>query len=66
MKVLYRVDGRNLDGIAALMQKVFIDGNDEMFDARRKFFDKYMDYEKINGMSASEFIFKRIDHEISG
>ena len=63
MKVLYRVDGRNLNGIAALMQKVFVDGNDDMFNARMKFFDEHMNYIKTNGMTAGEFIFKTIAKE---
>lgn len=64
MKVLYRVDGKDLNGIAALMQKVFIEGKDEMYNARLNFFDKYCNYQKANGMSASEFIFRQISKEL--
>ena len=64
MKVLYRVDGRNLPAIAALMQKIFIDGKDDLFDARMKFFDKHLDYVKANGMTASNFIFKTVAKEL--
>ena len=64
MKILYRVDGRDLNGISALMQKVFIDGKDELFEARKKFFDEHLDYVKANGMTASEFIFKTIAKEL--
>lgn len=64
MKVLYRVDGKNLKGIAAAMQKVFIEGKDEMFAARKKFFDEHMNYIKANGTTAAEFIFKTIAHEL--
>ena len=60
MKVLYRVDGKNLQGIAALMKKVFIDGNDELFEAREKFFNEHMNYMAANGTTASEFIYKTI------
>ncbi|MBQ4403068.1 MAG: CDP-glycerol glycerophosphotransferase family protein [Selenomonadaceae bacterium] len=60
MNVLYRVDGRDLEGIAALMQKIFIEGNDPMFNARKKFFDEHLNYVKHNGTTASEFIFKNI------
>ena len=63
MKVLYRVDGRDLNGIAALVQKVFVEGKDDMFDARMKFFDEHMNYIKTNGMTAGEFIFKTIAKE---
>lgn len=65
MKVLYRVDGKDFNAIAALIQKVFIEGNDELFDARLKFFDKYFNYQKANGMLASEFIFKKINDELN-
>ncbi len=64
MKILYRVDGKDLKGIAELMQKIFIAGNDEMFEARREFFDKHMNYMAANGMTASEFIFKTISSEL--
>lgn len=64
MKVLYRVDGRDLRGIAALMQRVFINGNDDMFEARMKFFDENMNYMKANGITAGEFIFKTIAKEL--
>ena len=64
MKVLYRVDGKNLKGISELVQKVFIEGKDEMFNARQKFFDKHMNYMAANNMTASEFIFKTISKEL--
>ena len=64
MQILYRVDGRDLKNIAALMQKVFIDGKDDLFDARMKFFDKYFNYPKHNGISASEFIYNTIAKEL--
>lgn len=65
MQVSYRVDGRDLNGIANLMQKVFIDGNDEMYQSRRDFFDKYLNYVKANGMTASEYIFKNITQTLA-
>lgn len=64
MKILYRVDGGDLNGIAELIQKIFIEGNDELFDARLKFFDEHFNYKKFNGMLASEYIFKQISKEI--
>ena len=64
MKITYRVDGRDLKGIAQMIQKIFIEGNDEMYDARLKFFDKYLDYVKANGMTASEYIYKNISDEL--
>ena len=64
MKILYRVDGRNLNAIGALMQKVFIEGKDDLFNARMKFFDEHLNYMKANGMTASEFIFKTLSKEL--
>ena len=64
MKVLYLVDGKDFNGISKLISEVFIKGNDELFDDRINFFSKYLDYKKINGMSASEYIFKNINKEI--
>ena len=64
MNVLYRVDGKNLKGISELMQKIFINGEDYMFDSRKKIFDEYLNYMQANGMAASEFIFKTISKEL--
>ena len=64
MKVLYRVDGRDFNGISNFIENVLINGNDEMFETRRRFFDEHFNYKKINGILASEFIFKAIDQEI--
>ena len=60
----YLVDGRDLNGIATLMQKVFIEGDDPKRSAREKFFDEYLNYYKHNGMTASEFIYKNIRNEL--
>ena len=56
----YCVDGRDFDAIAATMQRVFIEGDDYKATERRAVFDKYLNYPKYNGMSASEFIYKNI------
>ena len=66
MKVTYRVDGRDLNGIASLINEVFIKGNDEMYDARMEFFDKHYNYVKDNGILASEYIYKNITQELGG
>ena len=58
--VSYLVDGQDLDAIAATIQRVIIDGNDDKATARRKLFDKYLNYPKINGMLAGEFIYRSI------
>ena len=56
----YCVDGRDLNGIAALMKRIFIDGDDFKRDERRKVFDERLNYFKRNGVTASEFIFRHI------
>ncbi|MBR2732871.1 MAG: CDP-glycerol glycerophosphotransferase family protein [Selenomonadaceae bacterium] len=58
--VSYLVDGQDLDAIAATIQRVIIDGNDDKASARRKLFDKYLNYPKVNGMLAGEFIYRSI------
>ena len=64
MKILYRVDGKDLKGISELLQKIFIAGEDDMREPRRLFFDKHMNYFQANGTTASEFIFKTIVKEL--
>ncbi|MBR1806369.1 MAG: CDP-glycerol glycerophosphotransferase family protein, partial [Selenomonadaceae bacterium] len=64
LDVSYCVDGRDFDGIAALIRKVFVDGNDPLKDARQKLFDELLNYVKRNGMFASEFIFRAIADEL--
>ena len=63
---MYLVDGRDLKGITALMQKIFVDGRDPKRAERKEFFDKYLNYYKHNGMSASEFIYRNICDELKG
>jgi len=60
----YLVDGKDLDAIAATMQRVFIEGDDYKAAERREVFDKYLNYPKFNGMSASDFIYKSIADEL--
>ena len=60
LKASYTVNGKNLDEIAATIQKVFIEGDDYKAQERKEVFDKYLNYPKANGMLASEFIYKSI------
>ena len=62
-RVSYLVDGKDLEGIAAIIQKVFIEGDDYKANEREKVFDEYLNYQKHNGMLASEFIYKSIADE---
>ena len=61
MKVLYRVDGRDFNGISNFIENILIKNNDIMFESRMKFFNEHFNYKDINGILASEFIFKTID-----
>ncbi|MBE8954286.1 MAG: CDP-glycerol glycerophosphotransferase family protein [Quinella sp. 2Q5] len=60
MNVTYRVDGRDLQAIADMMEMVFIQGHDPLKSERLKFFNEHMNYVKHNGMTASEFIYRSI------
>ena len=60
LKASYLVDGQDLEGIAATIKRVFIDGDDYKSAERKKVFDKYLNYPKFNGMLASEFIYRSI------
>ena len=64
LEASYCVDGRDFDAITAMMQRVFIDGDDYKAAERRAVFDKYLNYPKANGMLASEFIYKNIADEL--
>lgn len=66
LKASYTVDGKNLDSISATMQRVFIEGDDYKAAERKVVFDKYLNYPKYLGMSASEFIYKNIVDDLKG
>ena len=60
LKASYLVDGKDFKGIAAILHRIFIEGKDDKAAARKKVFDKYLNYPKANGMLASEFIYQKI------
>ena len=66
VKASYTVDGKNLNAIAAMIRKVIIEGDDYKVQERREVFDKHLNYPKDNGMSASEFVYKKIAAELNG
>ena len=66
MRVLYRADGRDHKAIAAFIENVLIKKKDSMAGARKQFFDTHFNYQRDNGMLASEYIFKAIDRELNG
>ena len=59
----YLVDGSDLKAIAAIIQRVIIDGDDYKAAERKAVFDKSLNYPEANGMLASEFIYKNIADE---
>ena len=61
--VSYCVDAQDLDAIAATIQHVFIDADDYKAAARRGVFNKYLNYPKVNGTLAGEFIYRSIADE---
>ncbi|MBE8951896.1 MAG: hypothetical protein SR1Q7_01975, partial [Quinella sp. 1Q7] len=63
LNVSYLVDGQDLDAIAAMIQRVIIDGNDYRAADRREVFDKYLNSPKVNGVLASEFIYRSVVDE---
>ena len=65
LKVSYTVDGQNFEAIAAMIQRVIIEGDDYKAAERKEIFDKYLNYPKTNGMLASEFIYKSIADEFN-
>ena len=60
----YLVDGSDLNAIAAMIQRVIIDGDDYKAAERKAIFDKSLNYPASNGMLASEFIFKSIADDL--
>ena len=64
LRASYLVDGQDLDAIAALIQRIFIEGDDFKAAERKEIFDKYLNYPKYNGMLASEFIYKSIANDL--
>ena len=63
LNISYKVAGDNFKGIEKLIEKIFIKGEDELFEVRQNFFEENLNYIKENGMTASEFIFKEISKE---
>ena len=63
-KVSYLVDGKDFDAIAAMIQRVIVEGKDDKAAARKKVFDKYLNYPKATGMLASGFIYQSVANEL--
>ena len=66
LEASYLVEGKDFEAVAAMIKIVFIEGYDFKAAERKEVFDKYLNYPKYNGMSASEFIHKNIADELKG
>ena len=64
LNVSYLIDGKKLYVISEAIRKIFIKGKDKVASQRKKVFNKYLNSPKVNGMSASEFIYKNIADEL--
>ena len=64
LNVSYLIDGKKLYVISEAIRKIFIKGKDKVASQRKKIFNKYLNYPKANGMSASEFIYNNIAGEL--
>ncbi len=64
LETTYLVVGKNFDEITAMIQRVFIEGDDYKAAERKAVFDEHLNYQKHNGMLASEFIYKNIIEEL--
>lgn len=65
MEVLYKTEGGNFEGIKEFIENVVIDEKDFMKKQRECFFENYLDYYKINGLYASDYIFNYINEIIN-
>ena len=63
-KILYTADGGDFNAIKRFVENTVIQNDDYMLKEREAFFEKYLDYYKINGMPASEYIYEYIDDAI--
>ena len=64
LKAVYLIDEKNLKGLVETIEKVFIEGKDDKAAQRKEVFDKYLNYPKATGMTASEFIYHNIADEL--
>lgn len=64
-KILYSVDGKNIQGIFDFIDDVVINGNDTMYKQRKEFFDTTLNYRKNTNKSASLQIYEYINQFIS-
>ena len=57
-EVLYKVDGKDIEGVFNFIEDILINDNDTMKNAREEFYERYLNYFKINkGLLASDYIY---------
>lgn len=61
VKILYKVDGGDFEGIEHFIDDVVMQGNDFMREDREKFFEKNLNYYEQKGILASEYVFRYIE-----
>ena len=59
-EILYRARGDDYKGIEAFINDVVIGGKDVMKEKREAFFEKELDYQKVNGCLASVYIYRKL------
>lgn len=66
VEVLYEAPGGDQNAIEEFINRVVIEGKDEKKEIRESFFTDYMDYIKINGLNASQNIYRIFEQEFNG
>lgn len=61
IKILYRASGEDFEAVEKFIQEVVVEEKDTMYEVRKQFFDKYMDYRKRNGKLASDYVKHYLD-----
>lgn len=63
MKILYKCNCDDYEGIKSFVNQV-VNGEDELFEKRENFVQSYLNYVDINGMKASEYIYRVFKSEL--
>jgi hypothetical protein len=65
LKILYTAAGDDFDAVEKFIEDVVINKKDTMYQERMDFFDKYLNYKKINGKLACEYIKEILDETLN-
>lgn len=61
IKILYQARGEDFESVVKFINEVVVREKDTMYEAREKFFEKYLDYKTRNGKLASDYIKEYLD-----